>query len=64
MGHLLHAEQAFLQLSNIRLLLLCSVLRSLKGHLALFCFSLVLAECDLGQDGDGGRGWRRKGKHG
>lgn len=52
-SHLLHAQQALLELSSLCLLLLHSVLCSLKGHSTLFCFSLALAECDLRQDRDG-----------
>lgn len=43
----LHSQKASLQLPDFRLLLFHSVLCSLKGHLILFCFSLVPIECDL-----------------
>lgn len=43
----LHSQKASLQLPDFRLLLFHSVLCSLKGHLILFCFSLVPTECDL-----------------
>lgn len=43
----LHPQQAPLQLPDFCCFLFHSVLFSLKGHITLFCFSLIPAEGDL-----------------